>query len=175
MGYLNGVTFSCSNARVNHNELRIMFGFFVPSYSPDTCLSNCMVSHPSRTNVLLQWEARISITSRQCHLLTCSQTPWQSNYSYTQQLDVWIYNIISIRFWPRFWRTWCLSPWFCHLHHPNDGGGRYSEMSVHICQTTRCHNWEYLWCQISLVYKRQTATTFTLITSVNYASFKALG
>ena len=47
MGYkwaLNGVAFSCSNSRVNHNELRIMFGFLVPSYSPDTCLSNCMVS-----------------------------------------------------------------------------------------------------------------------------------
>ena len=39
MGYkwsLNGVAFSCSNARVNHNELRIMFGLLVPSYSPDT-------------------------------------------------------------------------------------------------------------------------------------------
>ncbi len=37
MGYiqtLNGVAFSCSNARVNHDELRIMFGFLVPSYSP---------------------------------------------------------------------------------------------------------------------------------------------
>ena len=33
MGYkwtLNGVAFSCSNARVNHNELRIMFGFLCP-------------------------------------------------------------------------------------------------------------------------------------------------
>ena len=32
MGYkwsLNGVAFSCSNARVNHTELRIMFGFLV--------------------------------------------------------------------------------------------------------------------------------------------------
>jgi len=39
MGYkwsLNGVAFSCSNARVNHNELRIMFGFLVLSYIPDT-------------------------------------------------------------------------------------------------------------------------------------------
>ena len=33
---LNGVAFSCSNAKVNHNELKIMFGFLVPSYSPDT-------------------------------------------------------------------------------------------------------------------------------------------
>ena len=41
---LNGVAFSCNNARVNHNELRIMFGFLVPSYSPDTCLSNCSVT-----------------------------------------------------------------------------------------------------------------------------------
>ena len=38
MGYkltLNDVAFSGSNAWVNHNELRIMFGFLVPSYSPD--------------------------------------------------------------------------------------------------------------------------------------------
>ena len=41
MGYkwtLNGVAFSCSNARVNHHELRIVFGFPVPSYSPDTSI-----------------------------------------------------------------------------------------------------------------------------------------
>ena len=41
LGYkwtLNGVAFSCSSARVNHNELRIMFGFLVPSYSPDTSI-----------------------------------------------------------------------------------------------------------------------------------------
>ena len=47
MGYkwiLNGVAFSCTNARVNRNELRIRFGFLVPSYSPDTCLSNCSVT-----------------------------------------------------------------------------------------------------------------------------------
>jgi len=53
MGYkwnLNGVAFSCSNARVNHNELRIMFGILVPSYTPDTHLSNCTVSHHSRAN-----------------------------------------------------------------------------------------------------------------------------
>jgi len=51
MGYkwtLNGVAFSSSNARVNHNELRIMFSFLVPTYIPDTRLSNCTVSHPSR-------------------------------------------------------------------------------------------------------------------------------
>jgi len=40
--------------KVNHNELRIIFGFLVPSYSPDTCLSNCMVSHPSRAHISLQ-------------------------------------------------------------------------------------------------------------------------
>jgi len=54
LGYkctLNGVAFSCSNARVNHNELRIMFGFLMPSYSPDACLSNCTVSHSSKANV----------------------------------------------------------------------------------------------------------------------------
>ena len=50
---LNGVAFLRSNARVNHNELSIMFGFLVPSYSPDTCLSTCMVSHPSGTNMSL--------------------------------------------------------------------------------------------------------------------------
>jgi len=47
MGYkwtLNGVAFSCSNARVNHNELRIVFGFLVLSYIPDTHLSNGTVS-----------------------------------------------------------------------------------------------------------------------------------
>ena len=41
LGYkwtLNGVAFSCSSARVNHNELRIMFGFLVPSYSSDTSI-----------------------------------------------------------------------------------------------------------------------------------------
>jgi len=57
MGYnwtLNVVAFSCSNARVNHNELIIIFGFLVPSYSPDTMLSNCMVSHPSKANMSLQ-------------------------------------------------------------------------------------------------------------------------
>ena len=32
------VSFYCSNARVNHNALRIMFGFLVPSYSPDTSI-----------------------------------------------------------------------------------------------------------------------------------------
>ena len=88
MGYkwtLNGGAFSCTNTRVNHNELRFMFGFLVPTYSSDTCLSNCMVSHPSRANMSLQWEAQISTTSRQQHLLTCSQTPWQSN-SHIQQL-----------------------------------------------------------------------------------------
>ena len=56
MGYkwkLNGVAFSCSNARVNHNELRIMFGSLVPSYSTDTYLPNCTVSHPSRANMSL--------------------------------------------------------------------------------------------------------------------------
>jgi len=54
MGYkwtLNGVAFSCSNARVNHNELRIMFGFLMPIYSPDTYLSNCMVSDSSKANM----------------------------------------------------------------------------------------------------------------------------
>jgi len=54
MGYkwtLNGGAFSCSIARVNHDDLRIMFGFLVPSYIPDTRLSNCMVSRPSRANV----------------------------------------------------------------------------------------------------------------------------
>jgi len=35
---LNGVAFSCSSTRVTHNELRIMFGFPVPSYSPDTSI-----------------------------------------------------------------------------------------------------------------------------------------
>jgi len=57
MGYkwtLNIVAFLCCNARVNHSELRIMFGFLVPSYSPDIYLSNCTVSHPSRANMSLQ-------------------------------------------------------------------------------------------------------------------------
>jgi len=35
---LNGVAFSCNNARVNHNELRIMFGFLLSSYSPGTSI-----------------------------------------------------------------------------------------------------------------------------------------
>jgi len=103
MGYkwsLNGVAFSCSNARVNHNELRIMFGFLVPSYSPDT--NQNAVSHPSRANMSLPWEAQISTTSRQWHILTWSQTHWQSNYLHIQQLDIGIYNLISIRYWPRF-------------------------------------------------------------------------
>jgi len=68
MGYkwtLNDVAFSCSKVRVNHNELRIMFGFLVLSYSPHTCLSNCTVSHPRRANMSLQWEAQTSTTSRQ--------------------------------------------------------------------------------------------------------------
>jgi len=124
---LNGVAFSCSSTRVNHNELRIMFGFLVPSYSPDTCLSNCTVSHPSRTNVTAV--SSDLTTSRWRHLLTCSQTPWQSNI---QQFDIWIYNVISIRFWPKFqgivechincdlrfsrWWLWCwLSPWSSHF------------------------------------------------------------
>ena len=49
MGYkwtLNGIAFSCND----HNELRIMFGILVPSYTPDTHLSNCTVSHHSRAN-----------------------------------------------------------------------------------------------------------------------------
>jgi len=57
-----------------------MFGFLVPSYSPDTCLSNCMVSHPSRANISLQGEAHLN--HQQWHFLTCSQTSWQSNYSH---------------------------------------------------------------------------------------------
>ena len=54
MGYKwtpNGVAFSCSNARVNHDELRIMFGFLVPSYSPDTCLSTAWSHFPEGKNV----------------------------------------------------------------------------------------------------------------------------
>jgi len=62
-----------------------MFGFLVTSYTSDTRLSNCKVSHPSRANMSLQWEAQISTTSRQWHP-TCSQTTRQSNYSYIQQL-----------------------------------------------------------------------------------------
>jgi len=71
-------------------------------------------------------------TSRWWHLLTCSQTPWQSNYSHIQQSDIWIYNGISIRFWQKFqgivechincdlrfsrWWLWCwLSPWSSHF------------------------------------------------------------
>ena len=50
---LNGIAFSCSNARVNHNELRIMFGFLVPSYSPDTSIK-LQESLPSRANMSLQ-------------------------------------------------------------------------------------------------------------------------
>jgi len=46
-----------------------MFGSLVPSYSPDACLSNCTVSHPSRANTSLQWAAQISTTSREQHLL----------------------------------------------------------------------------------------------------------
>jgi hypothetical protein len=107
LGYkwtLNGVAFSCmsSSVMVNRNELWIMFGLLVPSNSPDACLSNRMVSHPSRASISLQWAAQISTSSRQQHLLTCSQTPWQSNYSHIQQLGIWIYNLIPIRFWSRF-------------------------------------------------------------------------
>ena len=53
MGYkwtLNGVAFSCND----HNELRIMFGYLVPSYTPDIRLSNCMVLHPSKAKISLQ-------------------------------------------------------------------------------------------------------------------------
>ena len=35
--------------------------------------------------------------------------------------------------------TWHRLRGTCHLHHPDDGGGRRSEMSVRICQTARCH------------------------------------
>ena len=174
----NGVAISCSNARVNHNELRIMFGFLVTSYSFDTRLSNCTVSHHSRANITAVTQN--STTSRQWHLLTCSQTSQQSNYSHIQQLDIWIYSLISTRFWLRFQgqvETWgsqdgdddVLSPWSshckpvdmyhhlrgtCRLHHPDDGGCRYSEMLVCICQTTWFHNWKFLWHQICLVSKR---------------------
>ena len=79
---LNDVAFTCSNARVNQNELCLA------SLCPVTVLtrlSNCMESLPSRANISLQWEAQISTTSRR-HPQTCSQTPWQSNYSNIQQL-----------------------------------------------------------------------------------------
>jgi hypothetical protein len=82
---LNGFVFSCSNARVNHNELKMMSGFLMPSYSPDTMLSNCMVSHPSGANMSLQWEAQISTTSRECHLLT-----WKFSLKPT---DALLYNV----------------------------------------------------------------------------------
>ena len=67
---LNGVAFSCSNAWLNHNELRIMFSFLVPSYSPDTIAQ----SHPSRENVTA---VRSSDLNHQQTMttLTCSQTP----------------------------------------------------------------------------------------------------
>ena len=96
LGYkwtLNGVAFSCSSARVNYNELRIMFGFLVPSYSPATCLPNCTVSHPSSANISLQWAAQISTTSQQQqqqHLLTCSQTPWQTDKLLTHTTTIYL-------------------------------------------------------------------------------------
>ena len=162
-------------------------------------LSNCMVSHPSRANMSLQWEAQTSTTRP--HLLTCSQTPWHhSNCSHIQ--DIWIYNLISIRFWLRFqglvemWGSQggdndvachlgpaIVSQWICNIvwEEPAasitlimEGAGTLKCWCI-SCQTTLCHNWEYLWCQISLVCKRQTATIFTFIPSVNYVSFIALG
>jgi len=98
---LNGVAFSCSNAWVNHNYLRIMFSFLVSSYSRDTGLSNSMESYPSRENITA---VSCSDLNHQQTMtpLTCSQTPWQSNYSHIKQLNIWIYNLISIRFWLGF-------------------------------------------------------------------------
>ena len=106
-----------------------MFVFLVPSYSPDTCLSNYVVLHPSWANMSLQWEAQISTTSRHWNLLTCSQTPWQSNYSRTQQLDIWIYNLISIRFWPRFQGLVA-----CHL-----GSAASITLMMEATGTLKCH------------------------------------
>ena len=98
MGYkwtLNGVAFSCSSARVNHNELRIMFGFLVPSYIPDTSIKLHSVTSQLGKHVTAVRSS--DLNHKQWHLLTCSQTHWQSNYSCIQQLDTWFYNLISIR------------------------------------------------------------------------------
>ena len=37
-------------------------------------------------------------------------------------------------------------------------------MSVHICQTIRCHNWEYLWCQISFGVQKTNSNNFHIYT-----------
>jgi len=73
MGYkwaLNSVAFSCSNARVNRNELRIMFGFLVSSYSPDTCLHGVTPQQGKHVTAVRSSD----LNHKQWHLLPCSHT-----------------------------------------------------------------------------------------------------
>jgi len=150
-----------------------MFGFLVPSYSPDTSIKLRGVASQLGKHV----------TAVRSSDLNHKQTLKPSDL-FTDTLTIKLLTHTTIRYLnlqshinqvlAEISRTCCLSPWFCRVHHPNDGGDRYSEMSLHICQTTWCHNWEYIWCQISLVCKKPTATTFTFIPSGNYASFEAL-
>ena len=124
---LNGVAFSCSNATVNHDELRIMFCFLVPNNSPDTCLSNCTVSHPSRVNLSLQWEAQISTTSKMTSpsdMLTDTLKIKLLTHTTKRYLNLQSYfgweckELLSVIKWDlRFSRWWwwcCLSPWSSH-------------------------------------------------------------
>ena len=110
-----------------------MFGFLVPSYSPDTSIK--LHSATSQQNKQVTAVSSSDLNHKQT---TPSElfTDILTNYSHTQQLDIWIYNLIPIRFWLRYqgladchinwdvrfsrWWLWCCSsPWSSH------SAGRY--------------------------------------------------
>jgi len=77
-----------------------MFGFLVPSYSPDTCISNCTSQQGKHITVLRSSD------------LNCKQMTTSDLFTDTltikllcapiQQLGILNCYLISIRFWPRF-------------------------------------------------------------------------
>jgi len=88
MGYkwtLNGVAFSCSNTRVNLNELRIMFGSHVPSYSPDTSIKLHGVTSQKGKHVTT---VRSSDLNHKQTTPSDVFTDTLSNCSHIQQLDI---------------------------------------------------------------------------------------
>jgi len=72
-----------------------MFGFLVPSYSPDTCLSNCTSQQGKHITELRSSDLN-------CKHMTPSDLFTDTLCAPIQQLGILNYNLISIRFWPRF-------------------------------------------------------------------------
>ena len=76
-----------------------MFGSHVPSYSPDTSIKLHGVTSQKGKHVTT---VRSSDLNHKQTTPSDVFTDTLSNCSHIQQLDIWIYNLISMRFWPRF-------------------------------------------------------------------------